>query len=197
MESITVGFLGYLLGSLPWAVVVARHYGVDILSQGSGNPGATNVRRILGKGPGRLVFFLDALKGFLATSWPAWVFGGEAGILPVLGLMAVLLGTSYSCFLRFKGGKGMAAAIGGLCGLMPSVLALGLGVWLGVFGLFRYVSLASMAMSASLPFWAWLLKKPKLDVLTALTIAVWVIWRHRANIKRLAQGVEHRFTKSP
>lgn len=197
-ELIAVIALAYLLGSIPWAVVVSKYHGVDILRAGSGNPGATNVRRILGKGPGRLVFALDCLKGFIASSWPQ-IPGIEASnptFLAVVGLLFALLGATYSCFLGFKGGKGLAVCIGGLAGVMPSVLFLGLLVWLIVFGVFRYVSLASICMSLSLPFWVFVLKGSILDFIIALVLAVWIPWRHRSNIRRLLDGVEHRFSRS-
>lgn len=196
-ELVAVMSLGYLLGSIPWSVIVSRYYGVDILKVGSGNPGATNVRRVLGKGPARLVFFLDAAKGFIASSW-AQIPALEAAnptFLGVVGLSFAVLGATYSCFLGFRGGKGLAVSIGALAGVMPSVLFLGLLVWIVVFGVFRYVSLASICMSLSLPFWVFVTKGSALDFIIALTLAVFIPWRHRSNIRRLLDGVEQRFSK--
>src|SRR5687767_14281833 len=120
-------FVGYLLGSLPFGYLVARSKGVNIFEVGSKNPGATNVRRVLGSGPGNLVFFLDALKGAVATGWPrlyflwkALAFGNSASdatdavSAAVAGLIGALLGHSFSCFTKFRGGKGVATATGGL-----------------------------------------------------------------------------------
>ena len=115
----------YLLGSLPFGYLVARAKGVNIFEVGSKNPGATNVKRVLGSGPGNLVFALDALKGLLATTIPLVLqSGGPAGSLGydlggVAGVVGAVLGHSFSCFTGFRGGKGVATAAGGLFVLMP------------------------------------------------------------------------------
>src|SRR5271163_663609 len=118
---------GYLLGSLPFGYLVARARGVDIFSVGSRSPGATNVRRVLGSGPGNVVLALDLLKGAAAAGWPLLVTWGAvsslsaARTLGYVGLAGALVGHSFSCFTRFKGGKGVATAAGGLAVLMPYV----------------------------------------------------------------------------
>src|SRR6188768_3187812 len=111
--------VGYLLGSLPFGYLVARAKGVNIFEVGSKNPGATNVRRVLGKGPGNLVLFLDALKGALASGLPLlwyWkrdgAFSNESEVVAMAGVVAALLGHSFSCFTHFKGGKGVATGAG-------------------------------------------------------------------------------------
>ncbi len=211
-----VGLIGYLLGALPFGYLVARAKGVDIFTVGSGNPGATNVRRVLGKGPGNLVFALDFLKGALASSWALlarsavsvtfdleeWGLAANGRIagddwvnLGLAGLVGAMLGHSYSCFTRFRGGKGVATGAGGICLIMPISALVGGSVWLAVFLATRYVSLASILAAASLPVTAWLRDRPVVLVTLAALIALFVIVRHRENIRRLANGTEHRFVK--
>ena len=201
--------LGYLIGSVNFAVLVAKKHGVDILKEGSGNPGATNVKRVLGKGPGNLVFALDALKGFVGAGLP-YLFlrieetGSAADIhftVCVAGFVGTLLGHCFSCFLKFKGGKGVASTIGGLLVLLPIPILIGAAIWGLVFMLSRYVSLASIALGVSLPLSCWLL--PLFTKLTfgqpefwfAAAIAAFNVWTHRANIGRLLAGTENRFVK--
>ncbi|MCC5788050.1 MAG: glycerol-3-phosphate 1-O-acyltransferase PlsY [Opitutales bacterium] len=205
MDILLVIVVGYLLGAISFAVIVARAKGVDILREGSGNPGATNVKRIVGKGPGNLVFFLDVFKGFLATVFPltlVWFmeFDREEALtlLQILGLVAAILGHSYSVFLRFRGGKGVAVAIGGLSALIPMPLLVGLLVWVATFALSRYVSLASILFALSLPVSTWFFhasEDPSLFYL-ALFIGMLIVFRHHSNIRSLLSGQEHRFGKS-
>jgi glycerol-3-phosphate acyltransferase PlsY len=192
--------VGYLLGSLPFGYLVARAKGVNIFEVGSKNPGATNVRRVLGHGPGNLVLFLDAAKGALATGWimiVAWLDGpacdcGAETILAmkITGLVAAILGHSFSCFTKFKGGKSVATGAGGFAVLFP----LGMGIALVVFGLTlalsRYVSLASMLAAASLPFAAFAFKQPSPVISMSAMVAAFVIYRHRANLARIRAGTE-------
>ena len=201
--------LGYLIGSVNFAVLVAKKHGVDILKEGSGNPGATNVKRVLGKGPGNLVFALDALKGFVGAGLPHLLL--RVGETPaaadihftvcVAGFVGTLLGHCFSCFLKFKGGKGVASTIGGLLVLLPIPILIGAAIWGLVFTLSRYVSLASIALGVSLPLSCWLL--PLWTKLTfgqpefwfAAAIAAFNVWTHRSNIGRLLAGTESRFAK--
>ncbi|HOW96301.1 MAG TPA: glycerol-3-phosphate 1-O-acyltransferase PlsY [Kiritimatiellia bacterium] len=189
----------YLLGSVPFAYLFARLNGVDIRKVGSGNVGATNVFRAVGKGWGIATFAADALKGFV----PAWLFpllarrwGVECG--PELGLLcgcAAIAGHSWPVFLRFKGGKGVATSAGMLLGVAPAAVGIGLAVWVAVFVIARYVSVASIAAAFAVPAAAWglygragALLPGVLTVLGAL-----VIWRHRSNLARLRRGEEHRW----
>lgn len=200
-------FLGYLLGSLPFGVWVARAHGIDIFKVGSGNPGATNVKRSVGKGAGNLVFALDFLKGVLAAAWPSVpvlfaLFNTEGAVasdirtaMKVAGLVGAIIGHSASCFTGFRGGKGVATSLGGLIALSWPVALLGVGVWLAVFYTTRYVSLASMMLAASLPLWAWVLKSSQFLVGFFALLAVFIIWRHRSNIQRLIAGTESKFEK--
>ena len=193
---------GYALGSVSFAVLVAKRHGVDILKAGSCNPGATNVKRVIGKGPGNVVFALDFLKGFISAGWPALV--AHLNLLPadapilwmgIAGLAGAIFGHSFSMFLRFKGGKGVATTIGGLMALMPLVILGGLLVWVAVFYSTRYVSLASMAMGLTLLPLGALLREPREKLDLCFALAILIIVRHRANLKRLMDGTEHKFEK--
>ncbi|MEY4378941.1 MAG: Glycerol-3-phosphate acyltransferase [Verrucomicrobiota bacterium] len=199
--------LGYLIGSVNFAVLVAKKHGVDILKEGSGNPGATNVKRVLGKGPGNLVFALDALKGFVGAGLPtlvgyviasqniAVVIPGDSFVHGVAGFVGTLLGHCFSCFLKFKGGKGVASTIGGLLVLLPVPILIGAALWGLVFLASRYVSLASIALGVSLPLSCLFLKYGQSQFWFAAAIAAFNVWTHRSNIGRLLNGTENRFVK--
>lgn len=207
---------GYLFGAIPFGFLVARARGVNIFEVGSRSPGATNVRRVLGKGPGNAVFALDALKGGVAAGLPlamALLRGGPralagdaepwsvasamgfGGILGYLGLAFALAGHSYSCFTRFRGGKGVATAAGGLLVLMPLSVAVAGAVWVIVFYASRFVSLASILAASSLPLVAALLHRGTVAVVVTALIALFVVVRHRSNIARLLSGTENRFER--
>jgi acyl phosphate:glycerol-3-phosphate acyltransferase len=204
--SAAAALIGYLLGSLPFGYIVARAHGVDIFKEGSGNPGATNVKRVLGekfgdKGrrAGNLVFLLDAVKGALAAAWPMLSFlqAPEPRLLGLVGVIAAVLGHSFSIFTRFKGGKGVATAAGGLVVLMPVSCLIGAGVWVLTFILTRYVSLGSVLAAVAVPTASWLRGNPLPFNLVATALGLFVIIRHRENIKRLLAGTESRFAKKP
>ncbi|HEY5079764.1 MAG TPA: glycerol-3-phosphate 1-O-acyltransferase PlsY [Opitutaceae bacterium] len=202
---------GYLLGALPFGYLVARSRGVDIFEVGSGSPGATNVRRVLGKGAGNLVFALDALKGALAAGLPlllsAWYLlrlpagpgsgSPEVVLLGYAGLALALVGHSFSCFTRFRGGKGVATAAGGLLVLMPVVALLSAALWIVVFYGTRFVSLASMLAALSLPLLSVATHRGQIGIWVTSLIAVFVVIRHRANVRRLWNGTEKRFERTP
>src|ERR1019366_9475350 len=191
-----VAAAGYVLGALPFGFLVARSRGVNIFDVGSRSPGATNVRRVLGRGPGNLVFVLDALKGAAAAALPllfallaarghapspAAQTGAVrlAGILGYVGLAFALIGHSFSCFTRFRGGKGVATAAGGIFVLLPYVAASSAAVWLLVFYASRFVSLASILAAVSLPVAAALLHRGALAVSVTAFLALFVVIRHR------------------
>ncbi len=194
--------VGYLLGSIPFGVLVAKRMGVDIYSVGSGNPGATNVLRSIGKPAGYTVFLLDFLKGVLATVWFKFglvAFSGDPN-LALWGLPAAVLGHTYPLFAKFKGGKGVATAMGGLLGVMPGCLLIGLVSWGVIFVTTRYVAVASIGFGLSLPlcsiigYWNADDKSGHFSkVILSLIIMVWIIWRHRSNLQRLKDGTENRF----
>jgi glycerol-3-phosphate acyltransferase PlsY len=196
----------YLLGSIPFGYLAGRMAGIDIRNCGSGNVGATNVIRTLGKGYGYPVFALDFLKGLgavkmsiliatrMQSEWnPPEMFGIVAAISSVLG-------HSFPVWLGFKGGKGVATSAGALFGLAPVAALVGVAIWIVTFWLTRYVSVASIAAAAALPFviliTTWLSRTTgKLLFYSSVCLAAVVIWRHRSNLSRLIHGTEPRFNR--
>jgi len=204
MIFLVIVVLTYLLGSIPSGYLVARSQGVDIRQHGSKNIGATNVLRVMGKKWGYLVFVCDALKGLLAVKLATIVAGaGHVSLTlgAVLGAVACILGHNYTVWLGFKGGKGIATSSGVLLGLFtPLVILSILAVWVAVFLVGRYVSLASICAAACLPLAVFLLTTHSTGDFWVLfgfgvLIAALAIWRHRANIVRLSNGTESRFTR--
>ncbi|MBO9539575.1 glycerol-3-phosphate 1-O-acyltransferase PlsY [bacterium] len=181
----------YVFGAIPFALIIGKlFYGVDIREHGSGNVGATNVVRVLGRKPGIACFVLDFLKGCLPVSLavaahlPWWV--------PLLYGVLAIVGHSRSVFLGFKGGKSVATGAGVIVALAPWVGLAVLGVWAAVFFAGRIVSLASIVAAGSLPLWMLLFKQPLSTVLFGVVTALYVIVRHRSNIERLLKGQEPR-----
>ena len=192
----------YLCGSLPFGLWVARARGVDIRKVGSGNIGATNVLRCVGKPWGILVFVLDFLKGLLPPLAMGWLAPAEttnAGLPLALAAGGLaIVGHTASIFLGFKGGKGVATSAGVLAGVAPYALLPAVGVWFALFALSRIVSLASIAAAATVGVCAWIFYREAPVYLPALltALALLVIWKHRANIGRLLRGEEHGFRKA-
>ena len=191
--------VGYLLGSLPFGYIVARAKGVNIFEVGSGNPGATNVRRVLGHGAGNIVLFFDVAKGAVATGWPLEITYmqelSDRGVpmqCALAGLIGAMLGHSFSCFTKFRGGKGVATGGGGYLVLFPLGTLIALAVFGVALALSRYVSLASMFAGLTLPVAAYFLHQSPLLIGLSVGVAVFVIVRHRANISRLLAGTENR-----
>ncbi|MFN7172771.1 MAG: glycerol-3-phosphate 1-O-acyltransferase PlsY [Fimbriimonadaceae bacterium] len=184
--SLAVG--AYVLGSIPFGKIVASLYGIDITKQGSGNIGATNVLRVLGKGPGIVVLVLDALKGF-APALVALLLFGSPFVALLIGAMA-LIGHCSSPFLGFRGGKGVATGLGVLIGAVPLLALIALVTFGLVFAASRIVSLSSLSAAVVLPVAAYFLGFG-LDAAIMLTVlALLVIIRHRSNISRLLAGTE-------
>lgn len=203
---IVTALVAYLLGSIPTGYLVAKGRGLDIRTVGSGNIGATNVFRILGRPAGIFVLAVDALKGFVSCYYVGRLvyrvlvgpLEEEAPVhdyLEIMGGLLAILGHNYTCWLKFKGGKGIATSAGVVLALLPAALAVSLGVWLMTFAVSRYVSVASIAGAFVLPFAAWwLVRSPRL-VVAAAVIGVLAIYKHRSNIQRLMNGTENRFGK--
>lgn len=199
----------YLLGSIPTGYLVARAKGIDIRSVGSGNIGATNVFRILGRTAGIIVLSVDAFKGWFAVwflpSWVASHIGGTGfadaaeglDYLRIVAAFGVVLGHNYTCWLRFKGGKGVATSAGVLMALFPIVFFINLGVWLVVLALSRYVSLASICAAIALPLVAWAMGSTPRMITMATIMSVLAIYKHKANIRRLLDGTENRMGAKP
>jgi len=212
MQWIVLGILvSYLIGSIPTAYIFGRFLkGIDIRQFGSGNIGATNALRVLGKGAGITVLIFDALKGFITV-----VFLGNIIMLKITGgsdtLTRILLGLSCICghnwtiFLGFKGGKGMATTLGVILGLgvkiasLKLILALVILIWLVIFILMRIVSLASILAGISLPIFVILFKESGILIYASIILALFIILRHKNNLKRFFQGKEPRlsFKKPP
>ena len=186
--------IGWICGSMPWGywlVRIFRHE--DIRTKGSGNIGATNVWRVYGRRLGLAAVVLDTAKGFVPAFVATKVAGHDAG---VLAGSAAMLGHFRPLFLGFRRGGKIVATTGGVfLGVAPIVGGIGAGVWLLVFGLTRYASVASIVSAVSLPFWSWLIGYPWPVTVFAGVAAVAVLVLHRANLGRLLRGEEHRFTR--
>ena len=197
----------YLLGSIPTGYLIARSRGIDIRTVGSGNIGATNVLRILGKPAGIFVLLVDALKGFVACSFVGvFVYGLLVGpvtkdsslaeILKITGGLFSILGHNYTCFLKFKGGKGIATSSGVALALLPVALGISITLWLVLLALTRYVSVASIAAAFILPFAAWWPgRSSRTMIIVATVIGALAIYKHRSNMQRLMNGTENRIGK--
>jgi len=203
MRYLICGLFGYLLGAIPFGYLAGCLAGVDIRQFGSGNIGATNVLRTLGRKFGYPVFLADTLKGYLAVRTAFWLFAGNSAAAYLPGIVAavcVVLGHSFPVWLRFRGGKGVAASAGACFGLLPTETLLVAAIWIGAFLLFRFVSLASVAAASALPVSVWILSSGQwrsrgpLLAFTVLLAAI-VIMRHRSNLARLLRGTEPRFDR--
>jgi len=198
--------VSYLLGSIPSGFLAGKSRGIDIRNAGSGNIGATNVFRILGKAAGTAVLLADALKGWLAVTVVAELIALSFGP-PLMTLetapsrhglqlaagVAAILGHNYTCWLRFRGGKGVATTAGVLIAWLPLPFLVVLGAWLVVFAFSRYVSLASIGAALVLPAATWWFDgRTSMIVITSLLSAL-AIYKHRSNITRLMNGTENRF----
>lgn len=183
----------YLLGSIPVGVLVARAFGVDIMKVGSGNIGATNVGRALGKKASIPVFLLDMLKGLIPTLVARAVFPHNQEYWFLSGAMAII-GHSFSPFLKFKGGKGISTALGMTLGTSPFVALSAFALFSLMLGTTRYMSLASIvAVLSTIPLG--ILFKDSPWVLGGYSLmSTFIIYRHRANIKRLKEGTEPKFS---
>ena len=195
----------YLLGSIPFGYLIGRIAGIDIRKVGSCNIGATNVLRVLGKRCGYAVFLLDFLKGFGAVklsmllamrSPPGW---NSPELFGIIAAISSIVGHSYPPWLKFKGGKGVATSAGALFALTAVGGLIGLGIWIVIFWLTRYVSVASITAALLLPVVifviSWRNESGKVIFYFSVCAAAVVIWRHRSNLSRLLHGTEPRFTR--
>lgn len=187
-----LGFvLGHVCGSVPSGLwLVQAFHGIDIRNYGSKNIGTTNVFRTVGPKTAVLVLIADAFKGILAVGIMSYFFHNP--LLDVVTALGVLLGHNYSLFLGFKGGKGVATALGLLIFMMPKVAVASFGIWLVCVLLTRYVSLGSIMAAIFTPLLAWYLGYPSAYVIFSVVAAFFVVLRHKENIHRLLTGTESR-----
>jgi acyl phosphate:glycerol-3-phosphate acyltransferase len=185
----------YVIGAVPIGYLVGRAFGLgDIRRHGSGNIGATNVLRTVGRGPALLTLAGDILKGYAAVVSASLIGGGDPTVMGA-GAVAAVVGNCWSVFLRFRGGKGVATGLGALLRLVPAATVVGALVWLLVSAGFRYASLASLAAVVAIPVAAALLGNAWTAVAASSCIAVIIIARHHQNIGRLLAGTESRLGK--
>lgn len=204
-----IAVVGYLLGSIPTGYLAGVAKGIDIRAVGSGNIGATNAFRILGKTAGIIVLVVDGMKGwvavaivpelvskmFSATPWNDQA--AESEYLRIIAGISVILGHNYTCWLKFKGGKGIATSAGVLAALMPVTFIISLATWIVVCLATRYVSVASIAAAVVLPIATWGVRYVGVHysirmVIVAALMGALAIYKHKANIARLMNGTENK-----
>ncbi len=193
----------YLLGAIPFGLLIGKARGVDVREVGSRNIGATNVFRCVGAGWGVLAFALDLLKGVggvwcaaIPLLWGAAWGAGDGLLLRVLCGTAAMLGHIFPIWLGFRGGKGVSTALGLLLGVAPLAGVIGFGCWLAVFGIGRFVSLASCLAAVAVGATVWTplyAERPLWFAILITALAVLAIVKHRANLARLVRGQENRF----
>lgn len=197
-EALLVLLAAYLIGSLSFAVILSRAFGLpDPRGYGSGNPGATNVLRSGRKAVAVLTLLGDALKGVVAVLLARWATQhyGLPDSLPAMAGVAAIAGHLYPVFFGFKGGKGVATALGILLGLNPWLGLAGAATWLVVFAVSRISSLSALSAALLSPLYAWLLGDDLVATAAIAGLAVLIFWRHRANIVRLLGGEEGGFKR--
>lgn len=190
LSLIILSLLAYLIGSIPTGYIFGRVLkGVDIRTQGSGNVGATNVFRVVGKVPGVVVLIIDILKGLLVVT----LFPANDNLFRIILGLIVIAGHNWTIFLKFKGGKGVATSAGVLIGLEPAVAGICFLIWVIVFLITHYVSLSSIIAAIFLPVFTFVFYRssPEL-IIFSLIICALGIYKHRSNIQRLLKGTESR-----
>ncbi len=187
----------YLVGAIPFGLVISRSSNVDIRKSGSCNIGATNVTRLLGKKMGILTLLLDITKGFLPMYIAALVIGDTPDRNLVIGLCgaATVIGHMYPVYIGFKGGKGVATGLGVFLYLAPLTVLFSLGIFVVAVGLSGFVSLGSLVASAAVPLWLYLLAEPSWKILVASFIGCMIWFKHLPNIRRLLSGTEKSWKK--
>jgi len=189
--------VAYLIGAVPIGLIVARAFGVrDIRRHGSGNIGATNLLRTLGRRAGIVTLLGDVIKGGLAVFTAAALSGGDL-VVTAAATVAAVVGNCWSVFLGFRGGKGVATGLGALLWIVPWATLAALPVFVAVVATTRYVSLASLLAAACVPLGAVMLHYPSPAAVASLVVAAIVAARHHANITRLRAGTESRLGHRP
>jgi glycerol-3-phosphate acyltransferase PlsY len=198
MNTLFAVLLAYLAGSVPFGFLLVRlTTGNDVRAAGSGNIGATNVLRTAGRTVGIATLVLDIAKGYTAV-WLAALLTERSDLGTSAAALAVMLGHAYPVFLKFRGGKALASFIGAFLYLTPLPLAATLLVFVVTVVATRYVSLGSVLAAGCLPLAAWLIShSPRAVLIAAVLAGALVIWRHKANLRRLYSGTEHTFSFRP
>jgi acyl phosphate:glycerol-3-phosphate acyltransferase len=194
-----IPMVAYFLGSIPFGYLIVKvSHGRDVRTSGSGNIGATNVIRVAGKPAGLATFLLDGGKGYLAVWLAMHWFHANIRWVMIAAVVAVM-GHMFSCWLRFRGGKGVATGLGVFLPISWQAMAAAVVLWVIVLAFWRYVSLASIAAAAALPFLVYAFyaphHAPPLDVsVGSAVVGVLIILKHRQNIERLIAGTEGQIT---
>lgn len=191
LKEIIFVIAAYLLGSVPTGLLLGKAFGVDIRSTGSGNIGATNVYRTMGRKLGIMTLAGDCVKG-LVPVLAARYLGLSSDWIALVGL-AAFLGHVYTVFLGFKGGKGVATALGVFLGVSPGAVLAALAIFALILWKWRYVSLASITAAVAMPVLVTMTERQGYITLMSLAIAAIVILKHRGNIERLKAGTESKF----
>eukprot|EP01047_Picozoa_sp_COSAG01_P064931 COSAG01_NODE_8676_length_2701_cov_1.212529_3_plen_197_part_00 len=186
-----LNLFAYLIGSVPFGLIIAKFKNIDIRNTGSGNIGASNVFRVIGPFYGTCVFILDTAKGWLPTYLSIQVLPQQYWAHILIGA-ATVIGHSYTCFAKFKGGKGVATAAGMILALNPLIFAIVCPITLISIKITRYVAPCSMIACISIPILFKLLNGATPYILVTSILAVLIVWRHRSNIKRLLKGEENK-----
>ncbi|WP_456385676.1 glycerol-3-phosphate 1-O-acyltransferase PlsY [Desulfolithobacter sp.] len=193
-KEIVLIVISYLVGAIPFGLLVSLPSGIDIRTRGSGNIGATNVARLLGRKLGLLTLFLDIAKGFLPMYLAGFFISGQEGgqhnlIIALCGA-ATIIGHMFPVYLRFRGGKGVATGLGVFLYLTPLAVLGCLVVFVAAVWLTGYVSLGSLLASATVILWLWLLGEPSWELWLGAFVAVMIWIKHYQNIGRLLRGTE-------
>lgn len=194
MLLLLISVAAYLCGSIPTGMLLSRRLGVEIRETGSGNVGATNVARSVGKKAGLLTLLGDALKGLVPVLVVRFLGLGEAAL--ACAAVAALLGHIFSPFLHFSGGKGVATGLGVFLGLAPQAILLALLLFIAIFAMSRIVSLSSLVATVATPLFLFLLAYPTGHLYAGLIIAALITVRHHENIIRLLKGQEKKFSSA-
>ena len=194
MTGLLALLIAYLLGAIPFGYLLVRFStGSDVRKSGSGNIGATNVLRTTGRAAGVATLLLDIAKGYAAV-WIAGSLTGQSPVWTSLAALAVMAGHAFPVFLGFKGGKAVASFVGAFLRLTPLALVCALIIFVAVVAWSRFISLGSICAAATFPLAVWIVERAPLPALLASTVAAaFIVYRHRENIRRLHDGVEHTF----
>lgn len=192
--AIALVIAAYFMGSIPFGLLIGKKLGVDVRGVGSGNIGATNVARNLGKKVGALVLLLDALKSAIPTFAAKMLVGRGDLSVEVLALVAIaaIIGHCYPLWLRFRGGKGVATSLGVFLVVDPALAGMGVALFALLYAAFRKASVGSVSAAVAFPLLLWLFERPAPLVQLGIAGAVIIVVKHRSNIIRLFQGQEHK-----